>query len=127
MGSKKTVFFIIGILLMVLGSFMLVPYIIQILYDENSHSFLSSSFITIFFGVLFVLTNLQEEYKLNLQQTFLFSALAWLAVAVFGSKYTRSIKKTFPKFLSSITAHGDFIEALFSLEQARSDVANAAE
>ena len=102
MGSKKTVFFIIGILLMVLGSFMLVPYIIQILYGENSHSFLSSSFITIFFGVLFVLTNLQEEYKLNLQQTFLFSALAWVAVAFFGS---------FPFVLSSLNL--SFSDAFF--------------
>ena len=115
MGSKKTVFFIIGILLMVLGSFMLVPYIIQILYDENSHSFLSSSFITIFFGVLFVLTNLQEEYKLNLQQTFLFSALAWVAVAVFGSfpfvfsSLNLSFSDAFFESMSGITTTGSTV------------------
>ena len=85
MNSNKTVFFIIGIILVVLGISMLAPYIIQNMYNENSHSFLSSSFITIFIGVLFILANLESEYRLNLQQTFLFSTLAWVAVALFGS------------------------------------------
>ncbi len=85
MATNKTVFFMIGILLVVLGVSMLVPYMTQFLYDENSHSFASSSFVTIFVGILFILANLEQEYKLNLRQTFLFSTLAWLTVAVFGS------------------------------------------
>ncbi len=85
MAVNKTVFFIIGILLVVLGVFMLVPYMTQLFYNENSHSFLSSAFITMFIGVLFILTNLEKESHLNLQQTFLFSTLAWVFVAIFGS------------------------------------------
>ena len=85
MATNKTVFFLIGILLIVLGFSMLVPYIMQILYEENSHSFVASSFVTIFIGVLFILANLEKEFKLSLRQTFLFSTLAWLMVAVFGS------------------------------------------
>ena len=85
MAINKTVFFIIGILLVVLGIFMLVPYMTQLFYNENSHSFLSSAFITMFIGVLFVLTNLEKESHLNLQQTFLFSTLSWVFVAIFGS------------------------------------------
>ena len=85
MATNKTVFFLIGILLIVLGASMLAPYSIQVLYAENSHSFISSSFVTIFIGILFVLANLEKEFKLNLRQTFLFSTLAWLMVAVFGS------------------------------------------
>ena len=85
MAANKTVFFIIGILLVVLGISMLGPYVLQIAYEEDSHSFISSSFITIFFGILFILTNIESEFKLNLQQTFLFSTLAWLMIAVFGS------------------------------------------
>ena len=85
MTSNKTVFFIIGTLLIILGLFMLVPYWIQIFYKEDSHSFLSSSFITIFIGTLFVLANLQKEYQLNLKQTFLFSTFAWISIAAFGS------------------------------------------
>ncbi len=85
MATNKTVFFMIGILLVVLGFSMLAPYLIQIIYDENSHSFVSSSFVTIFIGVLFILANLDKEFKLNLKQTFLFSTLAWTMVAIFGS------------------------------------------
>ena len=85
MATNKTVFFLIGILLIVLGVSMLAPYSIQVMYGENSHSFVSSSFVTIFIGILFILANLEKEFKLNLRQTFLFSTLAWLMVAIFGS------------------------------------------
>ena len=85
MVTNKTVFFLIGILLVILGVSMLAPYVMQLLYDENSHSFVSSSFVTIFIGILFILANLEKEFKLNLRQTFLFSTLAWLMVAAFGS------------------------------------------
>ena len=85
MAANKTVFFLIGILLIVLGISMLAPYILQIVLDEGSHSFISASFVTIFIGILFILANLEKEFKLNLRQTFLFSSLAWVMVATFGS------------------------------------------
>ena len=85
MATNKTVFFLIGILLIVLGASMLAPYFLQIMFDEESHSFIASSFVTIFIGTLFVLANLEKEFKLNLKQTFLFSSLAWFSVACFGS------------------------------------------
>jgi trk system potassium uptake protein TrkH len=85
MATNKTVFFLIGILLIVLGVSMLAPYSMQIIFKEDSHSFISSSFVTIFIGILFVLANLEKEFKLNLRQTFLFSTLAWVMVAIFGS------------------------------------------
>ena len=85
MSTNKTVFFLIGILLIVLGVAMTAPYALQIIFQEESHSFISASFITVFIGILFVLSNLEREYKLNLRQTFLFSSLAWIMVAIFGS------------------------------------------
>ena len=85
MATNKTVFFLIGILLIVLGASMLGPYALQVILDEGSHSFISASFVTIFIGVLFILANLEKEFKLNLSQTFLFSSLAWVMVALFGS------------------------------------------
>ena len=85
MATNKTVFFLIGILLIVLGIAMLAPYSLQVILNEDSHSFISSSFITIFIGILFILANLEKEFKLNLRQTFLFSSLAWTMVAIFGS------------------------------------------
>ena len=85
MATNKTVFFLVGILLIVLGVSMLAPYYLQIIFKENSHSFASASIVTIFLGILFVLANLEVEFKLNLRQTFLFSSLAWFMVAIFGS------------------------------------------
>ena len=85
MATNKTVFFMIGVLLVVLGFSMLIPYSMQLIYGENSHSFVSSSFVTIFIGVLFILANLEREFRLSLRQTFLFSTLAWFMVAIFGS------------------------------------------
>jgi trk system potassium uptake protein TrkH len=115
MVANKTVFFIIGILMVILGAFMLVPYIVQILYQENSHSFLSSAFITMFIGGLFVLTNIEEKFHLNLQQTFLFSTLAWLGIAIFGSlpfilsNLNLSISESFFESMSGITTTGSTV------------------
>ena len=112
MATNKTVFFLIGILLIVLGAAMLAPYAIQIFYSENSHSFISSSFVTIFIGILFILANLEKEFKLNLRQTFLFSTLAWLMVAIFGSlpfllsSYEFTISEAFFESMSGITTTG---------------------
>jgi|TARA_B110000211_G_scaffold229957_1_gene288630 trk system potassium uptake protein TrkH len=110
--ANKTVFFMIGVLLVVLGFSMLAPYAMQLVYSENSHSFVSSSFVTIFIGILFILANLEKEFKLDLRQTFLFSTLAWLMVAIFGSlpfllspdKFTFS--EAFFESMSGITTTG---------------------
>ena len=112
MTSNKTVFFLIGVLLIVLGLSMLAPYSMQILYKENSHSFISSSFVTIFIGILCVLANLEKDLKLNLRQTFLFSTLAWVMVAIFGSlpfllsNQSFSFSDAFFESMSGITTTG---------------------
>ena len=115
MTANKTVFFIIGVLLVVLGIFMLGPYIAQIIYKEESHSFLSSSFVTIFIGILFILINLDRDSILNLQQTFLFSSMAWTSVALFGclpflfSNLELSFSDSFFESMSGITTTGSTI------------------
>jgi len=112
MTSNKTVFFLIGILLIVLGLSMLAPYSMQVLHKENSHSFISSSFVTIFIGILCILANLEKDLKLNLRQTFLFSTLAWVTVAIFGSlpfilsSQTFSFSDAFFESMSGITTTG---------------------
>ena len=112
MVGNKTVFFLIGILLIVLGLSMLAPYSMQVLYEEKSHSFMSSSFVTIFIGILCILANLEKDLKLNLRQTFLFSTLAWVTVAIFGSlpfilsNQTFSFSDAFFESMSGITTTG---------------------
>ena len=115
MASNKTVFFIIGILLIILGIFMLAPYGIQLIFNENSSSFLSSSIITIIIGILVVLTSLTKEKQLNLRQAFLFSSLAWISIALFGSipfilsSLELSLSEAFFESMSGITTTGSTV------------------
>ena len=85
MSNYKTVFFTLGILQIILGIFMLIPVIIQFFYNEIDSSFFGASLVTFIFGMLFFLSNLDHEKKLNLQQAFLLTALSWLSIAIFGS------------------------------------------
>ncbi len=115
MASNKTVFFIVGILLIILGIFMMVPYAVQLIYDEKSNSFFSSSIITIFIGILTVLACLKKENQLNLQQAFLFSTLAWLSIALFGSlpfilsSLKLTLSESFFESMSGITTTGSTV------------------
>ena len=85
MSNYKTVFFTLGILQIILGIFMLIPVIAQFFYSEIDSSFFGASIVTIIFGTLFFLSNLDHDKKLNLQQAFLLTALSWVSIAVFGS------------------------------------------
>ena len=82
MSNYKTVFFILGILQIILGLSMLIPISTQIIYAEVDSSFIGASIITIVFGVLFFLSNLNHDKKISLQQAFLLTALSWLSIAV---------------------------------------------
>ena len=85
MSNYKTVFFTLGILQIILGVSMFIPIIVQFFYSEIDSSFFGSSIVTIIFGTLFFLSNLDHDKKLNLQQAFLLTALSWLSIAIFGS------------------------------------------
>ncbi len=102
MNNYKTVFFAIGVLLIILGAFMLMPIFVQLLYNETNSTFLSSASITVFIGILLILSNLEENKKLNLQQAFLLTTLSWLSIAVFGS---------LPFILSDLNL--SFVDSLF--------------
>jgi len=115
MNNNKTVFFAIGVLLIILGAFMLIPFIIELIYDEKNSTFLSSASLTTFIGVLLVLANLEENRKLNLQQAFLLTTLSWLSIAIFGSlpfvfsSLNLSITDAFFESMSGITTTGSTI------------------
>ncbi len=85
MSNYKTVFFTLGVLQIILGFFMIIPIIAQFIYDEVDSGFISSGIVSIIFGVLFFLSNLDHEKKVTLQQAFLLTALSWLSIALFGS------------------------------------------
>ncbi len=85
MSNYKTVFFTLGILQIILGVFMFIPIIFQFIYSEIDSSFFGASLVTIIFGILFFLSNLDHDKKLSLQQAFLLTALSWISIAIFGS------------------------------------------
>ena len=85
MYNYKTVFYTLGTLQIVLGVFMLIPVIIQLIYGELDSGFISASIITIVFGVLFFLSNLDHDKNIDLPQAFILTALSWLSIAIFGS------------------------------------------
>ena len=115
MSNYKTVFFTLGILQIILGIFMLVPIIAQLIFDQFDSSFFSASIVTIVFGSLFFLSNLDHEKKLNLQQAFLLTALSWLSIAIFGSlpfifsNLDFSLTNAFFESMSGITTTGSTI------------------
>ena len=94
---------------------MLIPFFIQFIYGEKNSTFLSSASVTAFIGILLVLTNLEENRKLNLQQAFLLTTLSWLSIALFGcipfllSDLSLSFVDSFFESMSGITTTGSTI------------------
>ncbi len=115
MSNYKTVFFTLGILQIILGIFMFVPIIIQFLYSEVDSSFFGASIVTIIFGTLFFLSNLDHDKRLTLQQAFLLTALSWFSIAIFGSlpfvfsDLDFSFTNAFFESMSGITTTGSTI------------------
>ena len=117
MSNYKTVFFTLGILQVILGVSMFIPIIAQFIYSEIDSSFFGASIVTIIFGTLFFLSNLDHDKKLNLQQAFLLTALSWLSIAIFGSlpfvlsSVEFSFTNAFFESMSGITTTGSTIIA----------------
>ncbi len=115
MSNYKTVFFTLGILQIILGIFMLIPIFAQFFFKEIDSSFFGASIITVIFGTLFFLSNLDHDKKLNLQQAFLLTALSWLSIAIFGSlplifcEVNFSFTNAFFESMSGITTTGSTI------------------
>ena len=115
MSNYKTVFFTLGILQIILGVFMFIPIIFQFIYAEVDSSFFGASLVTIIFGFLFFLSNLDHEKRLSLQQAFLVTALSWLSIAIFGSlpfifsDLNFSFTNAFFESMSGITTTGSTI------------------
>ena len=115
MSNYKTVFFTLGLLQIILGISMIIPIFAQIIYDEIDSGFIGSGIITVIFGMLFFLSNLNHEKKINLQQAFLLTSLSWISIAIFGSlpfifsSLNLSIVDAFFESMSGITTTGSTI------------------
>ena len=115
MSNYKTVFFTLGLLQIILGLSMIIPILIQLIYNEMDAGFIGSGIITIIFGMLFFLSNLNHNKKINLKQAFLLTSLSWLSIAIFGSlpfvfsEVNLSFTDAFFESMSGITTTGSTI------------------
>ena len=115
MSNYKTVFFTLGILQIILGLSMILPILAQFFYGQVDAGFIGSGLVTIVFGVLFFLSNLDHDKSLNLPQAFLLTALSWLSIAIFGSlpfifsNIGLSFTDAFFESMSGITTTGSTI------------------
>ncbi len=115
MSNYKTVFFTLGILQIILGLSMIAPILAQFFYNELDSGFISSGIVTVIFGVLFLLSNLDHDKQISLPQAFLLTALSWLSIAIFGSlpfifsEINLSVTDAFFESMSGITTTGSTI------------------
>ena len=113
--NLKTILFTLGILMVILGLFMLIPLFVQFIYNDQNSTFIYSSLATIIIGSLLILSNSGGSKKLNLQDAFLLTSSSWLSIAIFGSlpfifsSLDLSISDAFFESMSGITTTGSTI------------------
>ena len=102
---------------------MLIPIIAQFIYNELDSSFFGASIVTIIFGILFFLSNLDHDKKLNLQQAFFINCIILVKYSNFwfSSFYFFNIEFSFTnaffESMSGITTTGSTI--ISNLENAK--------
>ena len=115
MSNYKTVFFTLGVLQIILGLSMIVPILVQLIFDQIDAGFIGSMIVTIVFGFLFFISNYDHDKKISLPQAFLLTALSWLSIAIFGSlplifsSTDLSFTDAFFESMSGITTTGSTI------------------
>ncbi len=86
MFSIKPVLFILGVILAIIGAFMLLPAIIDAHHKSDDWQiFITSSLITVFAGFFLILVNKEQKIKLNLKQAILLTPLTWFSVSLFAA------------------------------------------
>jgi trk system potassium uptake protein len=84
--DTRPVFFVIGALIVILAAAMMVPISVDLTVGNPDWMvFAIASAMTLMFGVQLILTNWTSWVGLNLRQTFLLTALAWVIVCAFAS------------------------------------------
>lgn len=104
---------IVGIFLIILGVSMLVPALIDMIYQhQNYRIFILSSVITSMFGVILLLSVWGKHQQLGLREAFLLTTTTWITIAIFSSipfymsNLSLSITDAFFESMSGITTTG---------------------
>lgn len=82
----KPIFYVNGILLLILSAAMLGPMIIDLTnHSPDWKAFAGMQIITAFFGFSLLFVNRQEKFSMTLKETFLLTSLSWVFMAAFGA------------------------------------------
>jgi trk system potassium uptake protein len=112
----RPIFFVVGILLSMLGTAMLVPAIADAATDNPDWAvFLASAFVTLFTGGTLILTTRAKFNKLVVRQAFVLTTVAWVALAAFAalpfafSNLGLSYTDAFFEAMSGVTTTGSTV------------------
>jgi trk system potassium uptake protein TrkH len=84
--SLRPILYLIGHLLVALAAWMLIPLALDMLDGRTDWTaFAAGAGVTFFSGWMLMLMNRDTVIRLNLQQAFVFTTLAWVIVAAFGA------------------------------------------
>jgi trk system potassium uptake protein TrkH len=82
----RPIFFIVGILLVMLGVAMLIPAAADAAFaNPDWRVFLASAFLTSFIGGTFILMNRSRFGFLGVRQAFVLTTMSWIVIAAFGA------------------------------------------
>ena len=112
----RPVFFIIGILMVILALAMVLPAVVDAAVGNPDWAvFVTSAAVTLFVGVSMILTTRAGRAGFNLRQAFVMTTLAWLVIAVFGalpflfSELNLSFTDAFFEAMSGVTTTGSTV------------------
>ncbi len=112
----RPIFFIVGLLLILLGTAMLIPATVDAAaLNPDWPVFLASAFLTLFAGGIFVLMNRSRFGLLGIRQAFVLTTMSWIVVAAFGalpftfSELELTYTDAFFEAMSGITTTGSTV------------------
>jgi trk system potassium uptake protein TrkH len=114
--SFKPVFFINGILLLILSAAMFLPVIVDLAHGSGDWQvFASAQLITAFVGFALIFANREDSFSLNLRQTFVLTSISWVFMTAFAalpfcfSEVHLSYTRAFFEAMSGLTTTGSTV------------------
>lgn len=112
----RPVFYICGILLVILSATMLIPTLVDLAYKHADwRVFGAAQIVTAFVGFALIFANRQKKFTMSIRETFILTTISWVLMAAFGAlplylsnlgiDYTRA----FFESMSGITTTGSTI------------------
>ncbi|TAL27435.1 MAG: TrkH family potassium uptake protein [Alphaproteobacteria bacterium] len=112
----KPIFYVNGILLLILSSAMLLPALVDLSGKSSDwRVFAGAQIITAFFGFALIFMNQQKTFHMTPKETFVMTALSWVVIAAFAalpfcfSEIHMPYTNAFFEAMSGITATGSTV------------------